>query len=175
MCAQRRLRPVRTESSLCPQWIAKDPRFLHADREDSDQTEQAGLSLRWAHTHFICFVMSRLIICAGSALFSQTPGRTSVCCLLCMQLYFLRSIKTSRSKGNDRSPDSNMPWRSNMIFSAMKASNSKVNSPRWPNFEYMGDFTSAQITCKFHKDPIKMKGLCPEQCHLWPVSTIKGK
>ena len=30
--------PVWSESSLCTQWIAKDPRFLHADNEDSDQT-----------------------------------------------------------------------------------------------------------------------------------------
>ena len=30
-------RPVWTESSLCAQWVAKDPRFLHADSEDSDQ------------------------------------------------------------------------------------------------------------------------------------------
>ena len=26
------------QSSLCAQWVTKDPRFLHADREDSDQT-----------------------------------------------------------------------------------------------------------------------------------------
>ena len=32
------IRPVWSESSLCAQWVAKDPRFLHADREDSDQT-----------------------------------------------------------------------------------------------------------------------------------------
>ena len=49
MCAQRRLRsaktqislgirPVWSESSLCAQWVAKDPRFLHADSKDSDQT-----------------------------------------------------------------------------------------------------------------------------------------
>ena len=30
--------PVWSESSLCAQWVAKDPRFLHADIEDSDQT-----------------------------------------------------------------------------------------------------------------------------------------
>ena len=29
---------LRSESSLCTQWVAKDPRFLHADNEDSDQT-----------------------------------------------------------------------------------------------------------------------------------------
>ena len=30
--------PIWSESSLCAQWVAKDPRFLHADSEDSDQT-----------------------------------------------------------------------------------------------------------------------------------------
>ena len=39
------------------------PSFLHADSEDSDQTvdAQADLSFRWAHPHFVGFVMSRLI------------------------------------------------------------------------------------------------------------------
>ena len=32
------IRPVWSESSLRAQWVAKDPRFLHADSEDSDQT-----------------------------------------------------------------------------------------------------------------------------------------
>ena len=32
------IRPVWSESSLCAQWVAKDPRFLHTDSEDSDQT-----------------------------------------------------------------------------------------------------------------------------------------
>ena len=43
-------------------WVAKDPRSLHADSEDwSDWADaQAYLSLRWAHTHFVGFVMSRL-------------------------------------------------------------------------------------------------------------------
>ena len=27
-----------SESSLCAQWVAKDPSFLHADSDDSDQT-----------------------------------------------------------------------------------------------------------------------------------------
>ena len=30
--------PSLIESSLCTQWVAKDPSFLHADSEDSDQT-----------------------------------------------------------------------------------------------------------------------------------------
>ena len=43
-CAQQRLRysfysksEIRSESSLSAQWVAKDPSFLHADSEDSDQ------------------------------------------------------------------------------------------------------------------------------------------
>ena len=60
------IRPVWSESSLCVHWVAKDARFLHADSEDSDQTgrmprlAQADLSLRWVHSHFVGFVMSRL-------------------------------------------------------------------------------------------------------------------
>ena len=43
------IRPVWSESSLCAQWVAKGLRFLHADSKYSDQT------------HFVGFVMSRLI------------------------------------------------------------------------------------------------------------------
>ena len=32
------IRPVCLESSLCAQWVAKDPSCLHADSEDTDQT-----------------------------------------------------------------------------------------------------------------------------------------
>ena len=32
------IHPVWSESLLCAHWVAKDPRFLHADNEDSDQT-----------------------------------------------------------------------------------------------------------------------------------------
>ena len=43
LCAQRRLRLAWAstqydQSSLCAQWVAKDPSFIHADSEDSDQT-----------------------------------------------------------------------------------------------------------------------------------------
>ena len=34
------IHPVWSESSLCTQWVAKDPRFRHGDSEDSDQTGQ---------------------------------------------------------------------------------------------------------------------------------------
>ena len=44
VCTQWRLRSAwasaqSDQSSLCTQWVAKDPSFLHADSEDSDQTE----------------------------------------------------------------------------------------------------------------------------------------
>ena len=55
---------VWSESSLCAQWVAEDPSFLHADSErlwPDSADAQADLSLRWAHTHFVGFVMSRLI------------------------------------------------------------------------------------------------------------------
>ena len=32
------IHPVRSESLLSAQWVAKDPSFLHADSKDSDQT-----------------------------------------------------------------------------------------------------------------------------------------
>ena len=57
---------VWSESLLCTQCLAKDPWFLHADSEDSDQTGRMP-RLIWvfagAHTHFVGFVMSRLKFC----------------------------------------------------------------------------------------------------------------
>ena len=52
------------QSLLCTQWVAKDPSFLHADSEDSDQTERMP-RLIWIFAgwlcHFVGFVMRRLI------------------------------------------------------------------------------------------------------------------
>ena len=48
------IRPVWSESSLYAEWVAKDPSFLHADSEDSDQTGRMP-------SHFVGFVMSWLI------------------------------------------------------------------------------------------------------------------
>ena len=60
MCAQRRLR---WESSLCAQWVAKDPWFLHADSEDSDQTGMPRLIWAFAGRtqDFVGFVVILLI------------------------------------------------------------------------------------------------------------------
>ena len=60
------IRPVWSESSLCAWWVAKDPSFLHADSEDSDQTGRMP-RLIWVFAgrtcHFVGFVMRRLICC----------------------------------------------------------------------------------------------------------------
>ena len=56
------VRPVLSESSPCAQWVAKDPSFLHADSEDSDQTWRMPSLIRvFAGCTLICLVMSRLI------------------------------------------------------------------------------------------------------------------
>ena len=67
-CAQRRLWSTwasaqSDQSSLCAQWVAKDPSFPHADSEDSDQTGRMP-RLIWAFAgrtcHVVGFVMRRL-------------------------------------------------------------------------------------------------------------------
>ena len=54
-------------SLLCAQWVAKDPWFLHADKEDWSAwaDTQADQSLRWAH--IISLVLSR----SGSNYFQE--------------------------------------------------------------------------------------------------------
>ena len=44
-----RIRAICSESSLGEFWIANDAKFLHAANEDSGQTAQADLRLRWEH------------------------------------------------------------------------------------------------------------------------------
>ena len=57
------IRRVWSESLLWAQWISKVPSFLHADSEYSDQTGRMPRLIRWAHTHFVGFVMLRLKLC----------------------------------------------------------------------------------------------------------------
>ena len=57
------IRPVWSESSLCAQWVAKGPRFLHADSEDSDQTGQMP-RLIWVFTG--CTLTLLVLSCRGS-------------------------------------------------------------------------------------------------------------
>ena len=84
LCAQRRLRPVWWESSLCVKWTAFDPRFIHADSEDSD---------RWAHSHLVGFVMSRLKCSFPHAISPPIVKSSSLCCYsLSVLLLFVISI-----------------------------------------------------------------------------------
>ena len=58
--------PVWSKSSLCAQWIARGPRFLHADSERlwSDwEYAQAVMSLCWAHRsfHWFCHAAVQII------------------------------------------------------------------------------------------------------------------
>ena len=68
--AQRRLRSAwesaqTDQSSLCAQWIVKDPAFLHADSKDwSDWVDaQSDTNLRWVHRSFcwFCRVAAQII------------------------------------------------------------------------------------------------------------------
>ena len=65
------------QSSLCAQWVAKDPSFLHVDSEDSDQSGRMP-RLIWVFTGstVILFVLS----CRGSFLFwsGQNNYRSSM-------------------------------------------------------------------------------------------------
>ena len=61
------IHPVWSESLLCTQWVAKDPSFLHADSEDSDQTEQMP-RLIWV---FAGHTVILLVLSWGSSNHSQ--------------------------------------------------------------------------------------------------------
>ena len=68
VCAQRRqislsIRLVWSESSLCSEWVAKDPSFLHADSEDSDQTGRMP-RLIWVFAG--CTITLLVLSCRGS-------------------------------------------------------------------------------------------------------------
>ena len=61
------VRPVWYESSLCAQWVAKDPSILHADSEDSDQTgRMPRLIWVFAGRTLILLVLS----CRGSLIYT---------------------------------------------------------------------------------------------------------
>ena len=78
--------PVWSESSLCTQWVAKDPSFLHVDSEDSDQTRWmtrliwvfAGrtvilLVLSWVSSFYIRPSMTKLCETPNTSLVTRKP------------------------------------------------------------------------------------------------------
>ena len=70
LCAQWRLisldlHPVESQSWLCVQWVAKDPNFVHADSEDSDQSGRTD--------HFVVFFFVMLQL---TCRWNLRPGMT---------------------------------------------------------------------------------------------------
>ena len=81
-CAQRRLRSacastVWSESLLCAQWVAKDPRFLYADSEDSDQTGRMP-RLIWVFAWRTAILL--VLSCRGSYIYAPDH---CLCYLFC--------------------------------------------------------------------------------------------
>ena len=61
--------PVWSESSLCTHWVAKDPSFIHADSEDSDQTRRIP-RLIWV---FARHTVILLVLTRGSSNMEKFP------------------------------------------------------------------------------------------------------
>ena len=78
------IRPVWSESSLCTLWVAKDPSFLHADSEDSDQTGRIPrlIYLRWAHMPFCWFCYEVALNLSADFKSSNAVVDTMMCCFL---------------------------------------------------------------------------------------------
>ena len=62
------IRPVWSESSMCAQWVAKYPSFLHADSENSDQTGRM-LRLIWVFPGRTLILL--VLSCRGSYVFQN--------------------------------------------------------------------------------------------------------
>ena len=86
--------PVWSKSSLCTQWVAKDPRFLHADSEDSDQTGRMPRLIR-VFTQPTVFVMKWL----------TCPGHVLIYPLLVLMTILAKAIR----KWNTSSPLKQFP------------------------------------------------------------------
>ena len=57
------IRPVWSESSLCTHWVAKDPSFLHADSEDSDQTGRMPRLIWFFAGRTVILLVLRRLLC----------------------------------------------------------------------------------------------------------------
>ena len=66
------IRPVWSESSLCAQWVAKDPSCLHADSEDSDQTGRMP-KLIWV---FAWCTLILLVLSWGGSVHERKPVKS---------------------------------------------------------------------------------------------------
>ena len=78
------IRPVWSESSLCAQWVAKDPSFLHADSEDAD--DQTGWMFRLIWVFAGCTVILLVLSCRGS--FKLQSGQKFTTCFIHEHFFF---------------------------------------------------------------------------------------
>ena len=85
------IRPVWSESSLCAQWVAKDPRFIHADSEDSDQTGRMP-RLIWVFAERTATLL--VLSCRGSFGFSLSVCMIfKICCQFLENAIFEKFVK----------------------------------------------------------------------------------
>ena len=137
------IRPVWSESSLCAQWVAKDPSFLHADSEDSDQPGhpvktliRLGRCPGWFESslgaHAILLVLSR----GGSFSvlgrnpdwsFSEVDRRCQNCC---SRIAEERLWQCCDYSGGDGGTDSPVRW-SNYSHSSTKGQGHRYNCKSW--------------------------------------------
>ena len=85
------IHPVWSESLLCTKWVAKDPRFLHVDSEDIDQTGWMP-RLIWV---FAGRTVTLLVLsCCGSYLLRKVTSITTYLRIvsLCLLKNFLISV-----------------------------------------------------------------------------------
>ena len=75
------IRQVWSESLMCAHWVAKDPMFVHADSEDSDQTGRMPRLIwvfAWHTGHFVGFIMLWLIYKLYVQLYTHTEKGNSL-------------------------------------------------------------------------------------------------
>ena len=83
------IRPVWSESSLCVQLVAKDPSFLHADSEDSDQTGRMprlilirlGRCPGWSESSLGAHAILLVLSWGGSYIYTPLLAATKSACL----------------------------------------------------------------------------------------------
>ena len=136
------IRPVWSESSLCAQWVAMDPSFLHADSEHSDQTGWMP-RLIWVfagHTcHFVGFVMRRFMFVKKTYMCVSAISRLlytdyfgvfqvlSVWCFASLQSVYCNNPKFSdrQAWANGEDPDQRAPrgevWSGFALFAILYA------------------------------------------------------
>ena len=161
--------PVWSESSLCTQWVAKDPSFLHADSEDSDQTGRMP-RLIWVVAVraclFVDFVMRRLIYLTFKMELANKILTEEVNCLL----YDLRESNSSQ-KGIFLRLDFPSDWKSVFELNRSIAATTWWKTPRrWrkmPSFD-RGMVIIPEIT----RTRKCASAIFPWGIHIWNFQTL---